>query len=486
MRRADRAVRKLATFLVATSAASAASAQDTLDAERFKPAVTHDAFVTVEGSGVRPTQDRFAFGGFLNYAVNPLVGVTGSDVNTQIVGGRLGIDLLGSLTVAGPFAVGLGVPVFLFQSGDLDPSFAGIGDIRLVPKLRILDDRESIGLGIVAELRAPTHAGDFAGGARNVVFWPRVVVDHRFGGSGFRAGSNVGVAVREGTTFLNVNAASEFTYAVALGYRFGGWTGPVELGGEAQGGVGLAEADEEEIPLETLLYVKVIPNDEWEISAGPAFGVIPGWGVPTFRVFAGVRWTPTDHDKDHDGVPDDEDKCPDTPEDRDGDEDLDGCPEEEKDDDVDGIPNSEDDCPTQKETINGIQDEDGCPDGGPARVIREEGRIVILENVEFESGSAQIDQKSHSILNQVALVLKANPDIERLRVEGHTDDTGPREVNMRLSKARAESVRRYLIHRGVRGDRLTAEGYGPDKPLKEGKDVEARAKNRRVEFVVEQ
>jgi len=475
-----------ALFCTALSAKAFAQ-QSNIDVERFKPAFTYDGFVMVEGSAVRDTADRWAFGLMLNYALNPLVvvGTADNDLRRSFVSGRLGFDLSTSLTIAGPFAIGLDLPFFLAQTGEVSPSFAGLGDLRITPKLRILDDRESIGLGIVAELRAPTHAGDFAGGARNVVFWPRVVLDHRFV-NGLRFGVNGGVLLREGTEFLNVKAASEITYAVALGYRFGGIDGKVEIGGEINGGVGLAAADPEELPLEALGYVKINPSDQWEILAGPSFGIIGGYGVPTFRAFAGVRFTPTSHDRDHDGVPDDKDQCPDVAEDHDHDNDTDGCPEEDADDDHDGIPNADDQCPTLKESINGFQDDDGCPDTGDPRVIYEEGQVKILDNVRFKSGSAQIDPASYSLLDQVALTLKANPEIKRIRVEGHTDATGSREMNIRLSKARAEAVRRYLIAKGVSPQRLTAEGYGPDKPLVSGDDAASRAKNRRVEFVIDE
>lgn len=475
----------LVSCITITLTAPAVAQETNVDVERFKPAVTHDGFVMAEGSGVRDPADPWEFALFLNYGRNQLVVVRDSDVTRKFVSGRLGADLMASVTIAEPFALGLDLPFFLAQTGDVSPSFGGLGDIRLVPKLRILDDRESIGLGIVAELRAPTHAGDFAGGARNVVFWPRVVLDHRWA-SGPRLGVNAGVSLREGTTFGNVNAASEITYAVAFGYRIGGMDGTVELGAEVDGGIGLAAADREELPLEGLGYVKIYPSDEWEIALGPGIGLIPGYGVPTFRVFAGVRYTPTSHDRDHDGVPDDKDQCPDVPEDRDGDQDTDGCPEEDPDDDHDGVPNSEDECPEVKETINGVQDEDGCPDTGDPRVIYEEGKVRILDNVRFKTGSAQIDPESYSLLDQVALTLKANPEIKRVRVEGHTDDTGGREMNLRLSKARAHSVRSYLIAKGVSANRLTAEGYGPDRPLVSGTDDAARAKNRRVEFVIEE
>lgn len=472
------------TFVLSLSAST--RAQD-IDGERFKPHVTHDGFVTAEGSAVRPEQDRWELAMYANYARGSILVVDANgDLVSSVVENRLGFDIMGSVTVVGPFAIGLGIPVFIPQTGDFDPSIGGLGDIRVVPKVRILDDREHVGLAIAAEIRAPTHAGDFAGGSRIPVFWPKLVFDHRFWGTGFRIGANAGVVIREGTTFANIEAASEFAYAAAMGYRFGDGEGPVELGVEFWGGVGLTATDTEELPLEGTLFVRGYPNDEWAISGGPSLGLVSGYASPTFRAWVGFRYTPTSHDKDGDGIPDDEDDCPNVAEDRDGDEDLDGCPEEDPDDDSDGVPNSDDDCPDQKETINGVQDDDGCPDGGPAKVIYEGGEIKILEKVHFRTGSAEIEDRSHSILNQVALVMKANKNIKKVRVEGHTDDTGPRETNMRLSKARAESVRRYLIYRGVSADRLHAEGYGPDEPLIDDTSDEARGKNRRVEFVVEQ
>jgi outer membrane protein OmpA-like peptidoglycan-associated protein len=348
----------------------------------------------------------------------------------------------------------------------------------------LLDDRESVGLALAVELRAPTHTGDFNGGARNVQGSPKLIIDHRFI-SGVRIGANVGVAIRESTDFFNVHAGSEFAYAAALGYRFGGIDGDTELGGELAGGVGLSEQDAEEVPLEGFVYLRHDPSPEWSVMGGPGFGILPGYGVPTFRIFAGVRYTPTSHDQDDDGIPDDEDKCPTVAEDRDGEDDLDGCPEEDKDSDKDGVPDRDDECPDDKETINGHDDDDGCPDSGDPRVIFEDGKFHILDAVHFEHGSSEIKQESHSLLDQVALTMKANPEVKKVRVEGHTDDTGPANVNLRLSRSRAHAVRQYLVNKGVDPRRLSAEGYGEDKPLKKGTSDAARAKNRRVEFIVE-
>jgi OOP family OmpA-OmpF porin len=151
------------------------------------------------------------------------------------------------------------------------------------------------------------------------------------------------------------------------------------------------------------------------------------------------------------------------------------------------VVNSKDLCPNEKETINGFQDEDGCPDLGPAQVIREQGKLRILENVEFATGSAMIQPSSYSLLNQVALVLRANPDIKHMRIEGHTDTRGKREMNLTLSDARARSVRQYLIMKGIRPERVSSKGFGPDRPIvtpeKTNDDLQ---KNRRVEFIIEQ
>src|SRR5262249_573217 len=157
----------------------------------------------VEGSAVRWPEDRWELGLLLNYGRNLLVvGDNNNRLVQSVVNGRLGFDAIVSLTVAGPFAIGLDVPFFIAHTGDINPTFAGLGDVRLVPKIRILDDRETFGLGLVAEVRAPTHLGSaaetFAGGARNVVFWPKLVLDHQWKrtAKGLRFGINAGALIR--------------------------------------------------------------------------------------------------------------------------------------------------------------------------------------------------------------------------------------------------------------------------------------------------
>ncbi len=188
-----------------------------------------------------------------------------------------------------------------------------------------------------------------------------------------------------------------------------------------------------------------------------------------------------DPDNDGDGIPDQYDKCPNEPEDMDGFEDDDGCPD--PDNDHDGVPDKEDKCPNEPETINGYKDDDGCQDNGPppkVQVIGEE--IVILEKVFFDTDRATIKPVSYNLLDQVALTIKAHPELLKIRIEGHTDSQGSADRNRRLSQDRAESVRKYLVREGVDEKRLVAEGFGPDRPVADNKTSRGREANRRVEF----
>lgn len=227
-------------------------------------------------------------------------------------------------------------------------------------------------------------------------------------------------------------------------------------------------------------------------------------------------------DSDGDGIPDHKDKCPDDP----GPKIFDGCP----DSDGDGVPDSDDECPNvvgSKDNNgcpiidsdgDGIPDgEDGCPnafgpkmnDGCPdsdgdgvldkdddcpntpgpksnsgCPLIEEEEQEVLdlaMESVKFDSNRATLKPSSFKNLNDVAEILKRYPDY-KLRIAGHTDSTGSRELNQRLSEQRARSCYEYLASRGISASRMSYVGFGPDKPRADNDTEEGRRLNRRVEF----
>jgi OOP family OmpA-OmpF porin len=187
-----------------------------------------------------------------------------------------------------------------------------------------------------------------------------------------------------------------------------------------------------------------------------------------------------DPDNDRDGIPDVDDLCPNDPEDRDNFQDEDGCPD--PDNDHDRILDRDDACPNDPETYNGYQDEDGCPDKGS--VIIEENEIIILEKIYFATDSAEILPKSFPIVDAVAATMIGNPQITRVEIQGHADERGADDYNIRLTSDRAASVRQAMIQRGVDANHLRSAGYGERCPVDPGHNATAWEKNRRVEFKI--
>jgi outer membrane protein OmpA-like peptidoglycan-associated protein len=240
---------------------------------------------------------------------------------------------------------------------------------------------------------------------------------------------------------------------------------------------------------------------------------------------------PVAKDTDGDGVPDDIDRCPLDPEDKDGFQDEDGCPDPDNDGDGivdradacpnepgplesrgcpvldrdgDGVPDAEDGCPD----VAGPKENGGCPDGdrdndgtvdrldrcpdkfgpppdGCPRLytlleVKKE-KIEIKQQVHFATAKFRVLPDSFPLLAQVAQVLADFPKM-RVSIEGHTDNVGGEAANMRLSQRRAEAVRDHLVSKGISPARLEAVGYGPTKPIASNKTARGKAQNRRTEF----
>ena len=188
-----------------------------------------------------------------------------------------------------------------------------------------------------------------------------------------------------------------------------------------------------------------------------AYGMIDSVGCPL--------------DTDLDGVPDYLDQCPDTPEEARNHVDSVGC---FLDTDKDGVYDYLDECPT----VAGVKENKGCPE------VKREIRNLLkkaMSGIQFENGKATIKKNSYKILNDIAKVFIDNANYI-VEVQGHTDNVGKYNYNLDLSERRAQAVRTYLINQGVPAERLTAHGYGPDKPIADNKTKAGRALNRRVEF----
>jgi outer membrane protein OmpA-like peptidoglycan-associated protein len=110
-------------------------------------------------------------------------------------------------------------------------------------------------------------------------------------------------------------------------------------------------------------------------------------------------------------------------------------------------------------------------------------KIELRQAVFFATAKSIIMVRSYPLLDEVADVLKTRPTMQ-VRVEGHTDTRGRRAENMRLSQARADAVKAYLVGHGIDASRMVSVGFGPDQPIETNRTAAGRERNRRVEFVI--
>lgn len=585
----------LAVLALSAPRLAAAQQAEGIDIQQFKPSIDIGGFTVVDDATTLPKlRPGFAF--VFNVASNPfeVQGATAARA-FGLVDGIVGGDLAASLGLFDFWEVGVAFPIMqvpietAFVSdpriGGKDLAY-GVGDLRLQTRIRILDPAtKAVGLAVIPFLTLPTgnsKAGlgrDLPGGGVKIALsrsWKRF---------GFAA--NLGWAFWPRATLLNLTTGDELMYGVGLAFHALPEVLSIQLELEGSLTPGPRDLDGKErffdavhSPAELYLGAHGRLKNGIGIFGGVGKGLGRGFGSPDIRVFAGVEWGllyPRDIDKDGltgkddqcpkepedkdgfqdtDGCPDpdndgdavldvadgcpmqpedkdgfrDEDGCPDPdndgdavldaadgcpvdPEDRDGFQDEDGCvdpdndgdgvldgrdgcpnhPEEvdgwededgcpDPDDDQDGVLDGKDLCPREPENRNGVRDDDGCPDEKLA--VRTGDRIVIFDKVYFATNKDAILKRSDAVLAAVANLLADEPGVKRVRVEGHTDDVGNDQANLKLSQRRAESVMRALIKLKVSGDRLEATGYGEARPVLPNLDETAREKNRRVEFTI--
>jgi outer membrane protein OmpA-like peptidoglycan-associated protein len=582
-----------------------ARAQDvfSVDVARFRPAIDARGYGVTESASTLGHLE-IGVGLWGNHEENSVVLVYegrrvlgGARYEDAILRRRSTADLQLAVGMFDRVSLGFSAPVVLWQKGLAlehladrsvgdDLVGAGLSDVRGQLKITALEPGvDPLGLAFLVNASIPTGETVSLLGEGGLTVTPMVVLEVADGSLrekeyAFRAAINAGYRFRRAATFRDLTIGDEVVFAGAIGVRPIPWT---EFGFEvhgAYGGPGPAHN-----PLELAPLVLLHPSRDITLTAGGSIGLLPGLGTPDYRVFVGGTISPSfdprvrdrdgdgivdkhdrcpnvpedfdgfedddgcpDYDNDGDGILDRDDACPDDPEDFDGFEDEDGCPDYDNDgdgildvddacpndpetfngfededgcpdaigdrdgdgyldhldlcpdqpedfdgfEDEDGCPDVDNDgdgildvfdkCPNEPETFNGFEDEDGCPDEAPRRVQVERARIIIIEQIFFDLDRATIKAESYALLDELVRTFEEHPDILRVRVEGHTDSTGPVRYNERLSQARAESVVAALVARGVAPERMEAVGYGPHRPIASNSSPDGMALNRRVEF----
>jgi OmpA-OmpF porin, OOP family len=447
-----------------------------------------------------------------------------------------------------PFTLVQGDGFQLLRDALAAPDFAGaagvrargLGDVRLQPRVFLLRPEEfPVGLALSAEVRLPTGDAQSFLGERGVLVSPRLALERAFGP--VRLLGNVGLRWRpRPAQYLNLYVGNEVTFGAGGVVELpdvGRLTDvqamlEMHLATPASAPFNFRQADSLKTPWEVLGGVRARVYGPWgvELDVGRGVAIGSGYGREDVRVLFSVRYARPFVDSDGDGVPDEEDKCPTEPEDKDGFQDADGCPDPDNDGDGiadgqdqcpdspgdaahngcldadnDGVPDGQDLCPMQPgpKGYDGCPDQDGdevpdnvdkcpeepgpaendgCPINNPPLVVIESDRIRIKGNILFETGSATIQKQSLKLLDEVATVLERNPALGPVLIEGHTDDIGSDSLNLSLSQRRAQSVMDYLVSKGIDAQRLRAKGFGEMRPIAPNTNALGRAKNRRVEF----
>ena len=353
--------------------------RDNVSATTFVPAAGAGNYLMVDGASVSGHMAGTA-GILLDYADRPFVlydatcpggntsACTLTGTSKTLVNYTATAFLHGSFALSNRFQIGLVVPLTLsngqpFQfNHDGTPILVaqggtafGIGDTRISLKANILGG-EHLSVGAVIYGTVPlaqATASDHFLGDKGPMLGGHLISE--FVANRFHIAVNLGGFWRESATFLSTSVGPRVTYGVAASYDI---TPLVAVLGEMTGSASFS-ANLAENTLEGRLAARMRTGD-FVFTLGGGVGLISGLGVPLVRANAGAAWSPDRGDRDNDGIPDRSDACPTDPEDRDGFDDEDGCPE--PDNDNDGFPDSQDQCPDAAEDRDGFQDEDGCPD----------------------------------------------------------------------------------------------------------------------------
>ena len=464
-------------------------------------------------------------------------------------------DLFGSVGLTDWLSLAVHVPVLVYSGGEAlntvngpaQLSGAGLGDIRVGARLRILGGkRDGFGLALAGDLSLPTASADKYAGASGLTGTPVLVAD--YAKRGWLVALNAGALLRKNQTVGGYDMGNDLLLKAGL-------TAPISCGNfyvlgtlESRSAFSNLFASRYDDGLDGSVGVRAHVSD-FAITAAGAGGFLNGAGSPVFRGSLALQYWPSKlakeqceapvvaapepapvaapSDRDGDGIVDADDKCPDEAgladkqgcpvRDKDGDGIADaddacvdvagvasakGCPDADKDsvkDDADRCPKEpglvslagcpdtdgdqiadlDDKCPDKR----GKKENNGCPDAAAKAVVTKE-KIEILEVVFFDTAKSTIQKKSDPLLKEVAQLFKDNLDIRKVRVEGHTDNAGKEEANIKLSQERADAVKARLISLGIDAGRLESKGFGPTRPVADNKTKEGKAKNRRVEFVI--
>jgi hypothetical protein len=378
---------------LASSPARAADPVPSLDLRGFRAPIDPSSGVYVQPADA-PDTGEWNVGAWFSYAFRPITlrdAKTGARV-FDVQKHQLTTDVVASVGLWHRLQLGFDLPVVVFQSGDKPTAAAtravgdyvlpaqAFGDLGLDAKLTLVRPTggEMGGFALALDERLTVPTGDTSSflGEGSVTSEARLLPEYRLAGLGFHGA--LGFKVRGHREDFACNAVGEAACKSRFGHELpfglgisfrpemlgidekGRMTWFLEMHGHLPAGPEKPFTSTAASSLELDLASRFAVGADVSILAGLQTSLLSGVGAAPIRGMISLSWAPRNHDKDGDGIPDDVDQCPDLPEDKDGFQDADGCPD--ADNDEDGIPDKLDKCPNTKEDVDGFQDADGCPD----------------------------------------------------------------------------------------------------------------------------
>ncbi|QQR80694.1 MAG: OmpA family protein [Deltaproteobacteria bacterium] len=411
-------------------------------ANLFAPATDASPYLTVYGSQtIQPW--RYHTGLYLDYSRNPLqVGIGGVSHQVVIKDIIYG-NLFGTLGLTDWMHVSLNVPVAFFENyyaptssipGDgiaqgTNQKVLKMGDVRLESKIRLLDiDRHNFGISILPFVYAPTGSGNYFTGNNRFSGGAQLVMDVNIADRASVA-LNLGYQMKKKATIVGTDRDDSLLYGLGANLKALDW---MHIMAEVYGNTNTGNMFKRtaESPLEADGGVRFFPSkpEGLAITVGGGAGLNFGYGAPDIRGIVGLSY------------------------------------------------------PNPKRVNLPPAPPPPPPPPPPAKIEKE--KIVITRKVHFEFDKSVIRPVSFRILDAVVEVLKDNPDVTKVRIDGHTDGKGTDPYNMKLGERRAKSVKDYLVSHGVSADRLSIQSFGESKPVSDNETPEGRARNRRVEFSI--
>lgn len=360
--------------LVSLLTCSAAAQAPSIDVRNFSPSVDENSSLALEPTQtLGPGDFNAALVTSYAYRLVTVTDAAGARVAIPLRH-QLSYDTLVGLGLGQRLSVDLRMPVVAYQVGHSvdrvgwSPPSNALGDAAVGAKFTLVPRGPLGGFGLATTAHLTVPTGNPAGGLGSGAVSARLRILGELDLVLLALRGSMGVDWRgEQAAFLGDRFKDQMPWAlgVVLRPQALGWdqSGRWQWFLESRGSVALTPelATKHSSPAALGIGSRYALDEDFSCLLGMEAPLDGALGAPAFRAVVGLTWAPRFYDADGDGIPDDADDCPEgLPEDRDGFEDDDGCPDE--DNDGDGIPDQEDQCPNQAEDLDGYRDQDGCPD----------------------------------------------------------------------------------------------------------------------------